>query len=134
MITVTCAIIEHKRKVLVVQRSETMRHPLKWEFPGGKLEEGEGVEACILREIREELAIEIKVIEKQPEVVYNYPDLDICLIPFRCIPIEGKLNLKEHQSFLWLSSEELKELDWAAADIEVLRQYLDLKKRPQGRT
>ena len=61
MIEVACAIIIEKEKVLVTQRSESMPHALKWEFPGGKVKEGETPESCIGREIKEELGLEIRV-------------------------------------------------------------------------
>ncbi len=59
MLNVTCAIILFQNKILVTQRSESMKLPLKWEFPGGKLEPGESEEACIIREIKEELNLNI---------------------------------------------------------------------------
>ena len=61
MIEVTCSIIEHNNKILVTQRSEKMALPLKWEFPGGKIEKDETAEACLIREILEELHINIKI-------------------------------------------------------------------------
>ncbi|WP_251795780.1 MULTISPECIES: NUDIX domain-containing protein [unclassified Arenibacter] len=63
-IIVTCAIIESENQVLVVQRSENMKLPLKWEFPGGKIEKGESEQDCLIREIREELNIEIELMKR----------------------------------------------------------------------
>ncbi|WP_341832439.1 NUDIX domain-containing protein [Sphingobacterium thalpophilum] len=61
MLQVTCAIIEHANKILICQRSASMKLPLKWEFPGGKIETGESKEECLRREIKEELQIDISI-------------------------------------------------------------------------
>ena len=81
-VRVTCAIIEFVDKVLVVQRSIKMNLPLKWEFPGGKIEEGEREEECIVREIKEELNLDIEISKKLNSTEYHYPNISIELIPF----------------------------------------------------
>jgi 8-oxo-dGTP diphosphatase len=125
MITVTCAIIEKDGKVLCAKRSEIMQLPGKWEFPGGKTEQGELPEDCIKREIREELGIEIEIIEKLPAKKHNYsPGFHFELVPFRCRQVEGILEPGEHEEVRWLAKEELRKLNWAAADIPVLEDYL----------
>jgi 8-oxo-dGTP diphosphatase len=72
MINVTCAIILVDSKILVTQRSEKMKLPLKWEFPGGKLELDEKEDDCVMREIKEELNIEIKVLNKLSNSIFDY--------------------------------------------------------------
>ncbi len=72
MLQVTCAIIEKNGKILCAQRSEKMNLPLKWEFPGGKIEENESLEACLKREIREELEIETGLYEKLINLVFHH--------------------------------------------------------------
>ena len=125
MITVTCAIIEKDGKVLCAQRSEVMHLPLKWEFPGGKVEDDEDPEECLKREIREELGIEINIIERLTSNKHTYPDQKMFeLIPYRCSIAGGKLVAKEHKLVKWLNRSELRELDWAEADIPVLNHYL----------
>ncbi len=119
MIDVTCAIIIKDNKILVTQRSEKMNLPLKWEFPGGKIEENETAEECILREIKEELNIEIKIIRKLEFRSYNYNIITITLIPFIADFVKGEIILSEHKDYKWLNLEELKNLEWAAADIAV---------------
>lgn len=126
MIHVTCAIIEFDNKTLVVQRSEKMKLPLKWEFPGGKLEEGESEEECIKREIKEELNIEIELKKKLSKSEHSYPGFDIQLIPFIARYMSGSIILSEHQQYLWLPKSELSKLDWAEADIPILEEYLKL--------
>jgi len=124
MIRVTCAIIENKNKVLCAQRSALMNLPLKWEFPGGKLEAGESEEDCLIREIREELNLIIGNLERLPSNIHTYEGgKAIELIPFRCKVVEGNLILKEHQQIKWLTAAELLILDWAEADISIVEYY-----------
>lgn len=125
-IRVTCAIIVHKNKTLVVQRSETMKLPLKWEFPGGKIDLGETEEECILREIKEELNINIDIVSRLTPAPHQYPNVSIELIPFIAQLISGDINLAEHKKYLWLKKEELIDLDWAEADLPILEEYLTL--------
>jgi len=129
MIQVTCAIIEKDGKVLCAQRSEKMRHPLKWEFPGGKLEPGETLAACLQREIQEELGLVISIREALPPNRHIYPGApEICLYPFICTVQAGLLAVKEHKQIAWLPLNKLKTLDWAKADIPILEGYLVLKQ------
>ncbi len=125
-IQVACAIIILEEKILVVQRSDTMSLPLKWEFPGGKIESGESDEECIKREIIEELNIKIELISRLTPSRYNYPDFQIELIPFLAKYIDGVIKLAEHKKYLLLKKYELSDLDWAEADIPILNEYLNL--------
>jgi 8-oxo-dGTP diphosphatase len=122
MIEVTCAIVMDGNKVLVTQRSEHMPHPLKWEFPGGKLKEGETPERCIIREIREELGVEIEVRQLLPSVRHIYGKDSIKLIPFICRIKSGEIALAEHRSFLWADCADLDQVDFLEADVEVVAQ------------
>ncbi|RZK13647.1 MAG: (deoxy)nucleoside triphosphate pyrophosphohydrolase [Flavobacterium sp.] len=126
MIQVCCAIIiePHFGKVLVTQRSGSMKLPFKFEFPGGKIEANESPEKCIIREIKEELNLDIAVIKALIPNIHFYSDLTIQLIPFVCRVLEGEIILKEHISYLWLKPEDLLDLDWAEADIPILKNYL----------
>jgi len=125
-IRVTCAIIRFDDKILAVQRSKTMKLPLKWEFAGGKIEQGESEIECIKREIFEELNINIKVKEKLTPVTHQYPDFKIELIPFTAEYVSGELTLKEHSDFVLVNKKELINLDWAEADLPILKEYLAL--------
>jgi 8-oxo-dGTP diphosphatase len=126
MIDVTCAIIVEGNKILVTQRSEKMSLPLKWEFPGGKIEENETAEICILREIKEELNLEIEIITRLESKKFDYPSFSINLIPFISKYLSGIINLNEHKDFKWLTKEELILLDWAPADLPILHEFLKL--------
>ncbi len=120
LIEVSCALIMDGDRVLVTQRSELMPHPLKWEFPGGKLKAGETPEGCIVREIREELDVEISVIQLLPSVKHEYSDSAIKLIPFVCTIRKGEIHLSQHRTYRWVHDSELDEIDWLEADVEVL--------------
>jgi len=120
MIEVSCAIIQEGDKILAVKRAHGMHLAGKWEFPGGKTEPGETAETCIIREIFEELEINIKPILQLKPVTYHYPEKSIRLIPFRCKILSGKIKLAEHEDYKWVSKTEIELMDWAAADIEII--------------
>ncbi|MEN9640510.1 MAG: hypothetical protein RLZZ262_2379 [Bacteroidota bacterium] len=120
-IRVACAVIQMEDKILAVQRSEHMKMPLKWEFPGGKIENHEDVITCIHREIQEELNIQIEIEAELPIVEYSYPDFNIELVPFLARHLSGEIRLTEHKTYLLLSRDQLRDLDWAEADVPVLR-------------
>jgi len=125
MINVTCAIIRNEdNEVLIVQRGEQSDHPLKWEFPGGKLKEKETEEECIIREIKEELSIDIVICRRLPEKEYDYGYKQIRLIPFVCDTLDDIPFLTEHLAYKWLNPAELKNVDFSEADISVAYEYL----------
>ena len=86
---VTCAIIELDGKILCTQRSESMSLPLKWEFPGGKIKDGESPEERLRRELTEELWIEVAVGQALPATTHHYPVFSVTLYPFICNIISG---------------------------------------------
>jgi len=121
MIAVTCAIIELDQDVLCAKRGPNMSLPGKWEFPGGKVEQGESNEECLKREILEELGVTIKIENTLPEVFYSYPSgPELKLIPMLCSILNGKPKAVEHSEVRWVKKLHLLELDWAAADISVV--------------
>ena len=123
---VTCAIITIDGKILAVQRSRTMSLPMKWEFPGGKIEPAETEMECIKREIREELGIEIEVQERLTPSIHQYPSFTIELIPYTAHYLSGDLKLKEHNSYVLMNRYELDRLDWAEADIPIVKEIMKL--------
>lgn len=123
-IHVTCAIIERDGYVLAAQRSAQMSLPLKWEFPGGKIDQGESPEECLRREIAEEMNIEVEIGSGLPPSTHNYPAFSITLYPFVCSIENGEITLAEHSAIAWLVPEQLDTLDWAEADIPVVKTYL----------
>ena len=125
MIEVACAIIVNpENQVLVAQRSATMKMPLKMEFPGGKVEPGETAAVCLIREIKEELNLSVHPVFEMEVNIHQYPDFTIKLIPFICTITSGELVLKEHIACYWADLEMLDHLDWTAADIPVMKNYL----------
>jgi len=129
---VACAIIEQNGKVLAAQRNEYMSLPLKWEFPGGKINEDESALECLKREVREELGIEVMIHEPYPEVTYSYPTFAVTLYPSRCTIVSGEIVLHEHKSIAWLAPEELHSLDWADADWPIINTYLERHGKTPG--
>ncbi len=121
---VTCAIIIDKGKVLAALRSRQMSQSWKWEFPGGKIDEGETAEACICREVNEELSIHIKINQQLTPVIHSYPERTIKLIPFICSIESGELNAVEHEKVCWFSPDELPALNWAEADRPIMTEFL----------
>jgi len=101
-----------------------MSMPLKWEFPGGKLHDGESPEECLARELEEELGIGVTIKHTLSPVHHHYEEFAIELIPFVCTIAKGTIVLHEHRALAWLSPYELNDLDWPAADIPVITSYL----------
>ena len=127
IVNVTCAIILIENKILVAQRSDKMKLPLKWEFPGGKLEENESEIDCIKREIKEEINIEIEVLRKLSNSIYDYGNFKINLIPFIAKYIHGEIRLAEHKDYKLLERVELLSLDWAEADLPIVEEFLKIE-------
>lgn len=90
-----------------------------WEFPGGKIEPGEAPEEALRRELREELALEVRVGEEVARVEYDYPKFHLSMRLYLCTP-EDEPTLREHSAARWLSKDELDAVRWLPADIEVL--------------
>ena len=121
-VEVLAAVIINDQKILCVQRG-THKYPYltnKWEFPGGKMEAGESQEQTIRREIREELSMEIQPIKHLLSHTHHYPDFSIELHTWLCATVGEGMELNEHQAFVWLDAQDLKELDWAEADVAVV--------------
>ncbi len=93
-----------------------------WEFPGGKVEEGESPEEALAREIREELATQVQVGNYVGSIEYDYPAFHLSMRCYECSVISGKLELLEHENAAWLTKEELRSLRWLPADVTILDQ------------
>lgn len=125
-IHVACALIERDGLVLAAQRSAAMNLPLKWEFPGGKLEAGETPTECLQRELVEEMGVTIAVGHPLPQHTHSYDTFTVTLYPFVCSIESDTITLHEHAAVVWLPPEELHTLDWAEADWPVLESYARL--------
>ena len=97
-----------------------------WEIPGGKLEPGETPEECIVREIREELATEVRVERILGVVDYDYPSFHLIMHCILCTIVSGKLQLLEHEAAKWVNKETLRSVDWLPADRLILDKIEEL--------
>ena len=124
-IKVVAAIIENERKeILCALRSTQMSIPNSWEFPGGKIEDGENMFTAIIREIKEELNCTINPIQLFSENVHEYDSFIIHLTALKCQIVEGTPKKSEHAKLLWLKRENLDSLKWAPADIPFVDQLM----------
>ncbi|MEI8112715.1 MAG: (deoxy)nucleoside triphosphate pyrophosphohydrolase [Bacteroidia bacterium] len=129
MIDVCCAIFVKEAKILAVQRGPESSHPWQWEFPGGKIHFDENEEQCIIREIEEELSVEVDVLDRLQSIEFDYGTKQVRLIPFVCQIISGEIRLTEHLAQIWFCLEEWKSLNWSGADYElILRNQENLKR------
>ena len=101
-----------------------MNLPLRWEFPGGKVEPGEGLEECLRRELVEEMGIRIAVGRPLTPATHDYPSFTVTLYPYVCSIISGEITLFEHSAISWLPAARMLELDWADADLPIIAEYL----------
>jgi 8-oxo-dGTP diphosphatase len=125
MIDVTCAVIRNEdNEILIVQRGEKTDHPFKWEFPGGKTTREETPEECIIREVSEELSMDIVICGNLLPVEYDYGHKQIRMIPFICDTLDELPLLAEHLAYRWLPPEDLINVDFSEADILVANQYV----------
>jgi len=124
MVTVTGAILAKNGKLLIAKRAVADKLGNKWEFPGGKVEDGETPEACLTRELKEELAIEVHVGAFLGENVHRYADGVIRLLAYQVFWLAGELESKVHDEVKWVSPEELDQYDFAPADVPFVERFL----------
>ncbi len=122
-IEVVAAIIAENGRIFATQRGYGDFKDM-WEFPGGKMEEGESREEALVREIREELETEISADRFLCTVEHDYPAFHLKMHCFVCSVVAGDLKLKEHEAARWLSKDELFSVDWLPADVGVVRTLI----------
>lgn len=120
-VKVAAAIIRRDNKIFATQRGYG-EFKDGWEFPGGKIEDGETSECAVMREVQEELDTIISVGEKLYCVEYDYPTFHLSMECFWAEIISGDLVLKEHKAAKWLSKEELHSVEWLPADWELIEK------------
>lgn len=119
---VVAALIWDKDKFLICQRPKNKARALLWEFVGGKVEKGESKEQALIRECREELAIDIAVDDIFTEVTHDYPDITIHLTLFNSRIVGGQLTLLEHNDMAWITPSEIKNYEFCPADEVILEK------------
>ena len=124
MTTVVAAVIERDGQVLAGQRKPSGNHPLKWEFPGGKVEADETPEAALVRELTEELGIHARIRGEITRYEYQYPGRSrILLIFYRVADFEGEPQNLDFEQLKWVPPEQLRALDFLEGDVDFVRRY-----------
>lgn len=118
---IICDDIDKKQKIFATQRGYG-KFRGQWEFPGGKIEEGETPAQALIREIKEELDTEISVGDLVDLVEYDYPDFHLTLYCFWAVVLSGDLVLKEHEAARWLTKETIDSVKWLPADVELIQK------------
>jgi 8-oxo-dGTP diphosphatase len=127
--TVVAAIIQRDGRILIGQRKDLGHHPLKWEFPGGKVEPGETPEAALIRELQEELGIQARIDRELMRYEYQYPGRSrILLIFYRVVDFEGDPQNLDFDQIRWELPELLREYDFLEGDALFVGQVPDLPK------
>ena len=124
IVEVVAGVLKFENKYLCVQRGankyDYIHH--KFEFPGGKIESGESQKDALVRELNEELKITLSRIDKKITTVdHQYPDFRLIMHVYFCEPNSLEITLSEHIDFRWLERHEMDSLDWAAADLPILK-------------
>ena len=118
-IKVVAAVIIQDELVLATQRSYG-DYKGKWEFPGGKIENNETKEEALIREIKEELSVDIKVNKHYLTVEYQYPDFYLEMDCYLCDITRGSIKLTVHSNLAWTHIDDLEKLDWLEADKPII--------------
>lgn len=124
LFVVAGAIIKNN-KVFACQRGNKGKTAFKWEFPGGKIDPGETPQQALKRELKEELSIQVEVMELLTSIVDEYDDVILHIDTYRCVLIKGEPTLSEHVAMQWSNKSELDQLEFSPAD----KPTLDLIKK-----
>ena len=122
---VTAAIIRQEQQYLICQRAHDDELPLLWEFPGGKLEPGETLEECIIRECQEELGVDIRICGEFGKTSYPYKQWELVFTFFDAEIAAGTPVTTVHEQIRWVSAAELKEYTFCPADVEIVEKLVN---------
>jgi 8-oxo-dGTP diphosphatase len=125
MVEVTAAIILRNNHVLMTRRSQDQRLGGFWEFPGGKVEGGESLEECLVREIKEELNLKVSIDQKSFESIHHYDSGSIKLISFKCSIMSGTIKLSVHDQYQWIPISEVTSCKLAPADLPIAQKLME---------
>lgn len=120
-LAIVAAIIRRDDKILITKRPDHVHLAGLWEFPGGKLEAGESLEAALQREIREELGVDISVESEFVSVEHEYTDKSVHLHFFNCTILRGEPQLLDVADIRWVKTAELVDFEFPPADVELIR-------------
>lgn len=125
---VVAALIWREGKFMICQRPAHKARGLLWEFVGGKVDPGESKQQALIRECREELAVEVSVGDVFMEVLHEYPDLLVRLTLFHSAIVAGTPQMLEHNDIQWITVEQIPEFDFCPADVDILKKLMEGKK------
>ena len=120
---VICDSLENRRRILSTARGYG-EYKGRWEFPGGKIEAGESPEKALVREIKEELCVDIKAGELIDVIEYDYPDFHLTMYCYWCEVVNGEIVLNEAEAARWLTAGEMYDVDWLPADKVIIDKIL----------
>lgn len=124
---VTAGIIEKDGKILIARRKTGKCIGAKWEFPGGKLEEGETLEECLKRELKEELDIEVEIKDFVASSLFYCSDIEIELLAYNVKYLSGEIKLTDHEEVKWVLPEELSGYEFTLPDVPIVQEILKIK-------
>ena len=120
-------LIQQNQKILICQRKDDGDHPLKWEFPGGKLKDNENNQDALKRELKEELSIEINEMIFFDEYLFEYKKLskNLKLVFFQIFQFEGEIQNKVHQQLKWIDISKLGDYDFLEGDRKIINKLIN---------
>ncbi|HHV71407.1 MAG TPA: 8-oxo-dGTP diphosphatase MutT [Clostridia bacterium] len=124
-IKVTAGVITDNDKVLITRRIPKENFAGGWEFPGGKIEDNETPEDCLVRELKEELNIDVSIDKFCTEVTYDYGNLNIDLIAYYCTIVGGEIQISVHDKYKWVKISDLLKFDFLPADIPIAKKVME---------
>ncbi|HEY6873694.1 MAG TPA: (deoxy)nucleoside triphosphate pyrophosphohydrolase [Geobacteraceae bacterium] len=119
---VAAALIEHDGKILLTRRKADVPYPLLWEFPGGKVEPGEDPRDCVVREIGEEVGVEVAVAGIYDAIFHRYPERDVLVLAYRCRWLAGEVQDIEVSGHCWVAPENIADFELLPADIPLAKR------------
>jgi 8-oxo-dGTP diphosphatase len=125
-VLVAAGVIQRDARILAARRRRGSHLEGHWEFPGGKIEEGESPEECLVRELAEEIGVTVRPRGILEVVFHRYPEKNVLLLFYRCDVIEGEPRALECDEVRWVALADLPALDWAPADIPFVRRLANL--------
>ena len=124
-VLVAAGVLEREGRILAARRKRGSHLEGHWEFPGGKLEPGESPEDCLVRELAEEIGVQVQPREILEVVFHRYPEKSVLLLFYRCDLLEGEPEPIECDEVRWVALADLPALDWAPADIPFVRRLAE---------